>query len=877
LYKIIEHNTMILFDILELYGFREEKGDRVKVIEYYTFLTNALSGDWVKVYKYKLSAFFAVWRKNPEVPPCPFPPPVKDNASFLMGGRPGRYIKGILDGTFPVIEEIDRDGLLDSLYQAKKGMKRPEDEYKFAKEEEFFETLTAPQPEGKEWGEDAEQSLLSEEIRRTVREVFGHMYIKNTSKSARRLINSMTRAVFPSTSANYINSRSNGGCVTALLEHPEIQELRRPGGYLKEDKEERRENYDNDHTPHYDLSDYNIAVSHLWARCTRLAKEEPNHAVPVALPEALKWRVITKGPPFKMFSLTNIQQMLHAVLRKHPAFKLVGSPTGGEATLAEYLEKRLKTKTTPWKQGEVFHSGDYKAATDNFKSWASRVCADEISNVLGLPPSMRKLLTDSLSEYYIELKNRKGKTIKIAKQTKGQLMGSIVSFPVLCLVNAAVTRRAYEEGASTAQGVVRMSLEDCPIAINGDDVAGRTNQVGVASWKYYIPFVGLEESIGKTLYSEDFVQVNSTDFIARTNAKGEKELTEIPYVNMGLVSGLKRSGGQASLYDYGEYTFGARYRELMKKTPTHLRDKVHRLFIKYNKKSLSSIRLPWYIPEWMGGLGLTGHAKPSELDLRIAQKILFEWKERRPHSLGATPTEWKIWELATERAPKPFVVKTENPGVKAYEHVLHLHAIDILFDSDVTMDAIRDVTGDEGRFITLKIRHNEKLWKPTKEMGKLPKPIENERLEFERRYLSLQGEKPYNLNTHLNTLEEENFVATKERMTPEVELAPQIVSEVSTEPAVVVIDDSTDGWGPTNPLQEREAKIYDVFEQKHDEDLTVYAPSVRTREGPNRHHNQASKVAAQRQRDAKRRLSGMSWREREEMAMRQVIDWNSQY
>jgi len=164
----------------------------------------------------------------------------------------------------------------------------------------------------------------------------------------------------------------------------------------------------------------------------------------------------------------------------------------------------------------------------------------------------------------------------------------------------------------------------------------------------------------------------------------------------------------------------------MAAAPANLRKSLHYMFVDFNQDVLKA-RLPWYIPEWLGGYGMTGVKEPSEKDLRMAQKILFEWQTQKPYPTGSNPSRWKIWDLARARMPPPNLTDDPNdPGIKEYESHVHAEAMNLLLDSNIKIDDL--LTGGNTRFIKKKIALNEKLWKlPT---GPLPQPIDKKKIEY---------------------------------------------------------------------------------------------------------------------------------------------------
>lgn len=721
----IRYNVHTIFTILKLYGYHPLPRDEESTVERYRLLTAALQGNWIQVFKYKTAAFYGIKKKNANLPKSPLPPPIQDNPNFLVNGRAARFIE-----LFPrKYGEIKFASLLASLREAKKGMERPGPRYLGEAAEEFYHELTAPQPP-ETWAERDTRVDIEVQLRRTVREIFDPIRQERAKKSRSQRAYEQalreTKPFFPSTSANYINSRAEAGSVGAMLEHPRIQKLRVPGGPLHlqrsgghEEKREQESEEESPFTSHHNKESFTDAMASLWRECCDIALTEPSMAVPVPLSEPLKVRVITKMAPFKSYVLQHVQRELHSALRRLPMFKLIGDPRGGEASFELYLEKQLKMKL-PLRADEVFVSGDYKKATDRMKKWASETVAEEICNVLGYNTTIRKLFLELLTGNTIELGDLPPLT-----QTLGQLMGSIVSFPVLCIINAAVSRRSLEKGERKT-----FPLEDCPMVVNGDDILFRSGPDGVNEWRTDVAEVGMEESIGKTYFSRNFVQINSTDF----TVEGERFI-RVPYVNMGLITGKKRTGGVRTLYNAdGDWTLGAQYREMIKSCPPNMEEAVHYEFVKNNKQTLDSTILPWHIPEWAGGLGLIGVKNPSILDRRIVGRVLRQWKVRRPLSLGASPVFWKTWEKATSRLPDPIHVKQLNEGVNIYKDAVCREALNLILDSNVPLNQLK-LDEERGQdFVVKRIRHNEKLW--STKTNNFPPPVSLEQLRTIRRYES---------------------------------------------------------------------------------------------------------------------------------------------
>jgi len=748
--KEVRESIRVLVQVCRAYGY-EGRAETGNTEIHWMNLVQDCQGDWMKVIKYKLAAFYAAHKKQDQLPLAPFK--VTDLPHQLLGGRLGRFMRAFLARS----EISARTSFLESILQSKKGMPRAGKNLLKAKEEATTLKLTGipvSNPRSEiivEWGraEFYDQKNINyvlnedgvkEQLIRRVKELF----------SGKRLTtNDRIKAFFPSTSANYINNRKNAGAIGSILDHPTLLDgLRKPGGYLhtntvrRGEKEERIEDEDIKEVS-ADTEAFDNAFKNLWIRLLGEASREIPNAEPVALPEALKIRVITKGPPFIQTVLRNLWKFLHSTLRAHRAFRLIGEPVT-EEYLLDCLGQRLE-------QHEVYLSGDYEGATDNLKSWVSETIANAIADEIGLYDVERRLFLSSLT----------GHIIRGQKQTTGQLMGSITSFPILCIANAALSGWAYE-----LSKLKKSLLRDMPIMINGDDIAMRIPTQGYKLWTKITGYAGLKESIGKTFISREFVNINSTNFNRdEANPKGflvqkmntitvgrlqykvpttqfsyrESPFRVTQYINMGLIKGMKRSGLKTGLNDQTDPSnnIGVRYREMIRLCPSHLRRRAHNQFVTEHRGFLSKTSLPWYIPEWLGGLGLIGLKKPSELDLRIAQMIIINWKSRHPKSLAHTVASWKTWELASKRVPKPYSVREKNQGCETYSQTVADACIDMLFDSEVKLSDLfpNDKPGEEDA-IKL-IRYNERFWR-VKNYQKLCKPAKYDDILFKPVYNSYQ-------------------------------------------------------------------------------------------------------------------------------------------
>lgn len=430
------------------------------------------------------------------------------------------------------------------------------------------------------------------------------------------------------------------------------------------------------------------------------ALAEENNVSLVGLPEALKVRVISKGPGKRGTVLKATQKWMHSNMRVHPIFRLIG-----ETISAEYLQNQLGKLAA----GEEYGSGDYKAATNKMRKFVSHALGEMVADKMALDGGERSIFLDALTRHSIEDPENPG---VFREQTVGQLMGSIVSFPLLCLANATIMRVSFE----IATGRV-WTLAELPVAINGDDVTWRGVPEIYKVWQIVAGFAGMEESVGKTFTSREFVQMNSRHYDVVSNV-----FVAAQFIPWGLVTGQQRAGGGTAVGegDDERQAPGPRYRAMVEMSPPETHLALHKIYKDLNADALKDLRVPWYIPEWLGGLGLTGIMEPSDHDLAIANRFIIDFsavaKQGRindrsvlrdlPKNAATPVASWKIRDIAARRLPAPFMVRVENEGVSRYERAVFEEGINLLFDSDLTMSDLHVDNGLNGA-----IKHNRALWK----------------------------------------------------------------------------------------------------------------------------------------------------------------------
>jgi hypothetical protein len=238
----------------------------------------------------------------------------------------------------------------------------------------------------------------------------------------------------------------------------------------------------------------------------RILGSDPKAKI-IAFSEPLKIRSVTCGPEEEYYWASYLQKSIHGHLRAHPTFRLIGDELSREM-ISTVFRTRLP-------DGWFYVSGDYRAATNLISSRLSLACAEEIAAALELPPFLAKLLVDCLVHHLFPVSDPSGD--REIPQQNGQLMGSPVSFPVLCLINAALTRYS-QLGSGYERPDVK--LHEMALLVNGDDVAFRTCLAGYRFWKKVMPVGGLFPSMGKNFTSKDFLVINSRMFELVTESFG---------------------------------------------------------------------------------------------------------------------------------------------------------------------------------------------------------------------------------------------------------------------------------------------------------------------------------------------------------------------
>jgi len=351
-----------------------------------------------------------------------------------------------------------------------------------------------------------------------------------------------------------------------------------------------------------------------------------NEITPVALSEPLKVRLISRGPVGLYYLGSQVQKFMHSILRNHFTFRAIGRPL-----FPEDIDQLGLCD-----ESQIYLSGDYKAATDLISSTLSLCACEEIIRCSALPDVYSEvlkrglcgatmkfndkslegfILQERLSDLGSECRDSKGNFI----QQSGQLMGSPLSFPILCLINAAMNRYYYElvENFSRTNkglgGLLTYRLEDVPMMINGDDVLLKCRKGYYNTWKDLVKTGGLVPSIGKNYQSNAFVIINSTLYDqVGPNCLGESNFQQRDYINLGLLfpnrdGFTKLNPDEGWSLDPGVTDLGSISKDLCK-GHREIQDRLMSFYIgsPYVRSLLSTVpaSVSYYVSKSLGGLGL---------------------------------------------------------------------------------------------------------------------------------------------------------------------------------------------------------------------------------------------------------------------------------
>lgn len=245
-----------------------------------------------------------------------------------------------------------------------------------------------------------------------------------------------------------------------------------------------------------------------------------------AVLEPLKVRVISKGNAVPYYLSKPLQVALHDIMRKMPCFRLIGRPLC-PTDLYDLAQNRsiLGHGRYEW------FSIDYSAATDKLSASLSSAIMHRLLE--RQDETIREMWLSVLAPHYCKYPFPYGLTVKPIQQKNGQLMGSILSFPILCLANLGLYL------ANIADDTRPLKDKLAGVLVNGDDMLYVAKH---SMWDSHVAIgnkVGLTMSPGKAYAHSVYANANSACF--HYNLYDDRATPfSIPFLNSGLYFGQNK-------------------------------------------------------------------------------------------------------------------------------------------------------------------------------------------------------------------------------------------------------------------------------------------------------------------------------------------------
>nr|UYL95448.1 MAG: RNA-dependent RNA polymerase [Tianjin Botou tick virus 2] len=167
-------------------------------------------------------------------------------------------------------------------------------------------------------------------------------------------------------------------------------------------------------------------------------------------------------------------------------------------------EKDVRGVFDDLEEGENVISGDYKAATNNIYTTVVEAVVDVLASCPYLTHEERELMVGSFRPENLHWVSRTGVSHPILR---GSMMGNLLSFPILCLIN-----RASWSIADSLRRKRTGSKKYRRLLVNGDDIAFCGDGSMYQDWRSVTSWFGLVVNEEKTGVSSRFLELNSRSF-----------------------------------------------------------------------------------------------------------------------------------------------------------------------------------------------------------------------------------------------------------------------------------------------------------------------------------------------------------------------------
>jgi hypothetical protein len=327
--------------------------------------------------------------------------------------------------------------------------------------------------------------------------------------------------------------------------------------------------------------------------------------------EPLKLRTITAGTPELYGAASPILKVMRKGLKRFEVFGLTRHQNNS-AWLSDRMNRFPLVADRYMSLWDRFVSGDYQQSTNDLSMEAT----DTVRySVFG--GRLAEFVCKTLGSQTLHW------TEASEIQRRGQLMGSPLSFPVLCVINVALARLAYEMVHPELKG---LHLDAFPMAVNGDDFVARMSTDIYALWEQLIAAVGWKLSPGKSYFLGSLAQVNSqTMKVSRVSGPDSWRPTyvlgePIPFVNDGFIHQMGKATQQIDLapveamsQDWRERWFA------FERLPEGIRERSRQVMLcnldnmakRLYRDGLTPYEIHPTNPVWLGGFGIPGRFNPK--------------------------------------------------------------------------------------------------------------------------------------------------------------------------------------------------------------------------------------------------------------------------
>lgn len=259
-----------------------------------------------------------------------------------------------------------------------------------------------------------------------------------------------------------------------------------------------------------------------------------------AVLEPFKVRTISKGESLPYYLAKRVQLALHGEMRKLSCFRLIGRPLDPPdlMDIIRETDKYSCSSELEWL------SVDYSAATDGLSARLSQAILRRLLDPLYFEnPAFFNMLLGVLAPHEISYPEVDGVQLEPVVQKNGQLMGSILSFPILCLANLGLYLTVKKRTHPWASTKILCNS----VLVNGDDMLYCGDRF---EWNLHAELgkrIGLEMSPGKAYIHPIYANVNSTSLHCDLSRQGIP--TVIRFLNVGLMMGRHKVLGKVGSDD----------------------------------------------------------------------------------------------------------------------------------------------------------------------------------------------------------------------------------------------------------------------------------------------------------------------------------------